>query len=185
MKNTQAFTLIELLVVVLIIGILAAVALPQYQQAVNKSRFANLRTISKSFIDAAKAYQLANGEYPQDMEELSIDYPAGMTPSSLTDGQQGSCAKNNEIYCCISKQGSGLCASVVCGRNDYSFAFEHNHGGECFVESTTEMPMCLAKSDNTNAVKLCRSFGGEMLGSWGLITPDGVKSSYNFYRIQL
>ena len=73
MKNKQAFTLIELLVVVLIIGILAAVALPKYEMAVMRSRYATLKVNVNALYDAEQMYHLANGEYTNDMEALSID----------------------------------------------------------------------------------------------------------------
>ena len=73
--DTKAFTLIELLVVVLIIGILAAVALPQYQKVVEKSRSAQALTLLKSTLSAAQTYHLANGEWPSSFDELSIDIP--------------------------------------------------------------------------------------------------------------
>ena len=62
-QHKQAFTLIELLVVVLIIGILAAVAVPQYQRAVQKSRMAQIIPLLKAVGQAEQAYYLANGEY--------------------------------------------------------------------------------------------------------------------------
>ena len=74
LNNKQAFTLIELLVVVLIIGILASVALPQYQKAVEKSRAAEARNILNSISTAYKAYVLENDKIPSSFADLSISF---------------------------------------------------------------------------------------------------------------
>ena len=79
--GTKGFTLIELLVVVLIIGILAAVALPQYQKAVEKSRGAQALTLMNSMAQALQSYYMASGSYPTSFEDLDIDVPAGWTGS--------------------------------------------------------------------------------------------------------
>ncbi len=75
-KNTRrGFTLIELLVVVLIIGILAAVAVPQYQKAVEKSRATQALTLLKSLVQAQKTYYLTNGQYATKFNQLDVDMP--------------------------------------------------------------------------------------------------------------
>ena len=76
MNNQKAFTLIELLVVVLIIGILAAVAVPQYQLAVTKSRVSVILPMLRSIKNAEETFYLANGQYTSDSGLLDIDRPA-------------------------------------------------------------------------------------------------------------
>ena len=68
----KAFTLIELLVVVLIIGILAAVALPQYRKAVEKAKATQGITMLKSIYQAAVVYYMANDAWPNKLEDLDV-----------------------------------------------------------------------------------------------------------------
>ncbi len=75
MKLTKlGFTLTELLAVVLIIGILTAIALPQYRRSVSRSdamtAMVNLRTI----FDSAKRYKAANSEAPKKLQGLDVSF---------------------------------------------------------------------------------------------------------------
>ncbi|WP_428074902.1 type IV pilin protein [Candidatus Avelusimicrobium luingense] len=79
MKNNKAFTLIELLVVVLIIGILASVALPQYQKAVEKSKGVQALTLMRSISQGVQLYYMATGTYPASLADLDIEMPPSWT----------------------------------------------------------------------------------------------------------
>ncbi len=79
--NQKAFTLIELLVVVLIIGILAAIALPLYNQAVLKARVMSGLAIGRSMMDSLDMHYLEHGDWSTvyDWNKFTIGAPSGAT----------------------------------------------------------------------------------------------------------
>ena len=81
--NKKGFTLIELLVVVLIIGILASIAIPQYFKVVEKSRVSEAMSVISAVKSAEERFLARGGSYTSKLKELDISY-SGMTDDAIT-----------------------------------------------------------------------------------------------------
>ena len=93
--HTKGFTLIEILVVVLIIGILAAIAVPKYQYAVLKTKYHTIIDMTTAVKEAQEVYYLANGRYAEHFNELDFSLPAGAEIGHFVGANNGTAAVNN------------------------------------------------------------------------------------------
>ncbi len=168
----KGFTLIELLVVVLIIGLLAAVAVPQYQKAVLKANLSKAIPLVETLYTAQQAYKLANGDFAEDVDDLDVAIPVN---ESCTKDQTG----GKSIY---------QCNYGTIGMYDTYANVQYLPVGEPVaylhylrdLETNTGTRKagerwCFARPGNTLAQQVCVSMGG---------TLDNSDRSWMRYKIR-
>lgn len=146
--------------VVLIIGILSAVALPQYEQAVRKARLGRLLPLMRTVDVAQQTYYPANNKYSPNLNNLDIELPAGAESASAS-------SFTYRDFACFLQGGNG--PSVYCYDRRYEWPkLEKYYASSHFL--------CWDGRDDA-AITLCKNLSGKT-------SPDGPSSGSlgNFWR---
>lgn len=156
MYQKHGFTLIELLVVVLIIGILSAVALPQYTKAVAKSRMTQAQLVLREMVRAQTVFYLANGRYANntELELLDFSFPNCTVSSNFV------CAGKFSAWATLANDPASGRFTVLVSNKPTLPLLSYWPNSSRYICSTID------SADNVNFQRsLCESLGGKFIGS--------------------
>ena len=161
----KGFTLVEMLVVVLILGILVSVSVPQYQKAVARVKYGNLRSYVEQIYKAERMYYLANGTYARNLEDLDAALPwtEGACPglcgifkqftevSSRSDGRF-------VLVSSVSRDGSTLLVAVVAQKYAPGSGFL-KYAGPSYRNIIPGSLYCVQRTDGDKTNDYCKKMG--------------------------
>ena len=178
----KAFTLIELLVVVLIIGILAAVALPQYEKAVWKTRFSSYLPALRAIKNAQEVYYLENGEYASNFEDLGISLPGTLnTEKDSYASDNGFSIHVGPYYTWVTRGADfGKPRGIIIFNYDYGVGQDANHWN--YTPGKMSCGAWYNHGADSLMVNICKSLTGKsaVSGVTECYVPNGFLYRYCF-----
>lgn len=158
MKNKKGFTLLELLVVVLIIGVLAAIALPEYNMAVGRARYATLKDNARAIKSAMDRYYMAQNSYTDKLTDLDIDFQGTLS------GDKHKISLPDSSDCYIGG------SSIFCSRYIFDIYMEY---GVVYTGANYSACYAFSQKPNDRPNRLCQLETGKKTGN-----PAGTWTSY-------
>ena len=158
--NKKGFTLLELLVVVLIIGILASIALPQYQMAVTKAKVASILPLMRRWKDALQEYKLQHGDYDApDASYLGVNWPSDWKKFGTNNlcGNSKICSNDYWFACGYTEEGQVYCSTTKNGEFSINI-----YQSDSYFEDARDKITCNS-DDGGEGVKVCKAIGSKVI----------------------
>jgi len=127
-KIQEGFTLVEILIVVVIVGILAAIAIPTYFNYVEKAYASDAHTQIKTLYEECKIWKTTHADFPSDLEEMEAEDAGDVSASTKekwdltwkldinTDGQIEGFMKAESLEGMPGGEGQTVCFDAITGK---------------------------------------------------------------------
>ncbi|MFK8138654.1 MAG: type IV pilin protein [Bdellovibrionales bacterium] len=180
--NQKGFSLIELMIVVAIIGVLAAIAVPNYQKFVRKSKQAEAKSLLSGYYTSAKATMAEYGYHIGNFPRIGFN-PEGELTYRLQTTDSGQAEYNNAVSaldvagCISTENASNVCAVSDSGNNLFEPRWSNLAVGPQATGTVT------ASGKNTFEARAAADIGGSQTDEWTIddrkdmnIISDGTEN---------